>query len=206
MPRDLRIVLPVSGIARGKSRLVSVLASAERARLNEQLLRHALTVAADLFGPPGGCIVVSPCLRARRIARAAGMTTLAQSRPLRGLNAAIRQGVQHVLRQGGRRVLVLPVDLPSLSVAALSEVMRAVRAGARHVVVPDRDETGTNVLLVPARLATRTYFGEHSFERHLLAAEAEGRQSFVPRCPPLMQDLDTPGHFAEWVAAGRRWG
>lgn len=198
--------MPVSGIARGKSRLASVLSSAERARLNEQLLRHALAVAIALCGSSGGCIVVSPCARVRRIARAAGASTLVQSRPLGGLNAAIRQGVRHVLRRGGHRVLVLPVDLPQLSLAALSEVVRAARAGAKSLVVPDRDDAGTNVLLVPARLDTRTYFGEHSFERHLRAGKAQGRASFVSRCAPLMQDLDTPGHLAQWVAAGRRWG
>lgn len=195
----------MSGITRGKSRLASVLSSGERARLNARLLEHALSIALGVSAKSGGCIVVSPCARARNIAHSAGALTLVQARPLRGLNAAIRQGVRHALRHGARRVLVMPVDLPRLSVFALSEVMRAARAGARCIVVPDRDEAGTNVLLLPARLDTRTHFGEHSFERHLHAARAEGLPALVPRSAPLMQDLDTPEHLAEWIGAGRRW-
>jgi len=206
VPRDLWIVLPVSGIARGKSRLVSVLAPGERARLNEQLLDHALRVVVGVVEEAGRCIVVSPCARTRRIARAAGVRTLVQSRPLPGLNAAIRQGVRFALRRGARLALVLPVDLPQLSVDTLSGVIRAVRPGVKCVVVPDRDEAGTNVLLVPARLDVRTQFGEHSFERHLRAAKARGLSALVSRCGPLMQDLDTPAHLAAWIAAGRRWG
>jgi 2-phospho-L-lactate guanylyltransferase len=206
VPRDLRIVLPVSGIARGKSRLAAVLSSGERARLNEQLLDHALSIAFGVLGESGGCIVVSPCVRARRIAHLAGVSTLAQARPLRGLNAAVRQGLRYAMRQGARRVLVLPVDLPRLSVPALGEVMRAARAGTKWLVVPDRDRHGTNVLLLPARLDVRTQFGEHSFERHLHAAKVQGPSALVSGCAPLMQDLDTPEHLADWIAAGRRWG
>lgn len=206
MPRDLRIVLPVSGIARGKSRLASVLSSGERARLNVQLLRHALSVALGLSGRSDGCIVVSPCARARRIAHVAGASALVQARPLRGLNPAIRQGVRHALREGARRVLVLPVDLPQLSVPALEEVIRAVRRGDQWMVVPDREEAGTNVLVMPARLDTRTRFGAHSFEKHLRAAKLQGHRARVVRGVPLMQDLDTPEHLVAWIDAGRRWG
>ena len=205
MPRDLRIVLPVSGIGRGKSRLASVLSPIERTRLNRHLLDHALSVVGEVSPAPGSCLVISPCARVRRIARLAGAVSVAQARPLRGLNAAIRQSVRAAMRQGARRVLVMPVDLPRASVSALAEVMRRARSGGQCIIVPDRAEAGTNVLLMPARLDVRAQFGENSFLRHLRSAQERGHPATVLALPPLMQDLDTPEDLAAWISAGRRW-
>lgn len=205
MPRDLRIVLPVSGIGRGKSRLGEVLSPIERMRLNRHLLAHALSVAREVSPASGSCLVISPCARVRRIARLAGAAPVAQARPLRGLNAAIRQSVRAALRQGARRVLVMPVDLPRASVLAIGEVLRRARSGGRCIIVPDRDEAGTNILLMPARLGVHPQFGEDSFRRHLRSAQERGRPAIVLTLPPLMQDLDTPEDLAAWVRAGRRW-
>lgn len=130
---------------------------------------------------------------------------LVQARPLRGLNAAIRQGVRLAMRRGARRVLVMPVDLPRASGVAIGEVMRRARSGERCVIVTDRDEAGTNVLLMPARLDVHPQFGEDSFRRHLRSAQERGHATIALALPQLMQDLDTPADLAAWIRAGRRW-
>jgi 2-phospho-L-lactate guanylyltransferase len=205
MPRDLRIVVPVSGIARGKSRLASALPSSERARLNGRLLDHALAVALGVSDWPDRCLVISPCARVLAAARAVGARPLAQARPLRGLNAAIRQAVRALLREGARRVLVMPVDLPLASARAVAPLLAYARAGAQWVIVPDREGAGTNVLVMPARIDIGPRFGADSFRQHVGAARAAGRPAVVVKSSPLMQDLDRPEHLATWIAGGRRF-
>jgi len=202
----LWIVLPLSGIARGKSRLASVLSPAGRTRLNRQLAQHGVRAVVDSLQDPTHCVVVSPCARSLRVARDAGVSALAEGRPARGLNAAVRQAVGYALRRGARRVLVLHADLPRLSESSLRELLRRADPAARSVIVPDRERIGTNALLCPAGPGIVLHFGAESFAKHCETARAAGRAPSVVEIDALMQDLDTPEHHAAWLAAGRRWG
>ena len=76
--RELWIVLPVSGIARGKSRLASALSPIERGQLNRRLVWHALDVMRSALATPGRCIVVSPCARTLLLAKKAGAIALCE--------------------------------------------------------------------------------------------------------------------------------
>lgn len=203
---DTWVVLPVSGIAKGKSRLAPVLSAAERSRLNRQLVRHGVGVVVDALGIPSRCVVVSPCARSLRIARELGAVALAETRPARGLNAAIRQAVRYALRRGARRVLILHADLPRMSVKVLGGLLRIAGSGTRNVVVPDRERTGTNALMCAARREIALHFGPDSYAKHCWSARAAGQAPMIYDEDALMQDLDTPAHLAAWNAAGRTWG
>jgi len=198
--------MPVSGIARGKTRLAPVLSAAERGRLNRQLVRHAVRTLLGALGSAAPCIVVSPCERALRIAREAGALGLPEHRPGRGLNAAVRQAIRYAARRGARRVLVLPADLPLASVAQLRALLRRTGPLARSLLVPDRERSGTNAILLHAGPDPQPRFGPQSFAKHLDAARAAGREPVIFELPGLVQDLDTPGHLAGWRSAGMRWG
>lgn len=199
-------MLPVSGIAKGKSRLAPVLSPLERSRLNRQLVRHGVRVAVDALGMAARCVVVSSCARSLRIARTAGAATLAETRPARGLNAAIRQAVRHAMRRGAHRVLILHSDLPHMSAALLDRLLRAAGPAARSVVVPDREQVGTNALLCVARPGIALHFGPDSYTKHCRSAHESGRDPLVFEAAALAQDLDTPEHLAQWLASGRVWG
>lgn len=202
----LWLVLPVSGMAKGKSRLAPVLSPLDRSRLNRQLVQHGVSVAVDALGMATRCIVVSPCARSLRIARAAGAVALAETRPARGLNAAIRQAVSHAMRQGARRVLILHSDLPRMSAPLLGRLLRIARPGTRSAVVPDRERVGTNALLCVARPGLVLHFGPDSYSKHCDSAREFGGDPRVFEAAALAQDLDTPEHLAQWLAAGRGWG
>ena len=57
-------LLPVHGIAAGKSRLAAVLDAPARAALNHHLLTHTLEMIAAWQGDLAQCLVVSPCAEA----------------------------------------------------------------------------------------------------------------------------------------------
>src|SRR5690606_6611138 len=92
---------------------------AARRRLNRALLERTLAAIAAWQGGLARCVVVSACARSLLGARRRGAVALREPAPRRGLNRAAALGRKLARRQGARRVLVLPADLPQLSRSAL---------------------------------------------------------------------------------------
>ena len=202
MSAALWTVLPVRGIAAGKSRLVAVLDAAGRAALNRRLLETTLDAVARHAGGLRQCIVVSPCAEARAIATDFGAAALID--PGEGLNPAVAQATAAAAAAGAAQVLVLPCDLPRLDAGALHALAGLAQPGRHMVIAPDRTDSGTNALLVDAHRGFPFRFGERSFAKHRAWAAARGWGLSVCRLPALAFDLDTPEDLAEWRAAACR--
>src|SRR5262245_24724412 len=150
-PSGLWIVVPVRGIADGKSRLATVLDAAARASLNRRLLATTLEVIGRWRGDLSRCVVVSPCDQALEAASRLGAAIVSQAGHSSGLDAAATLGASYSGGRDADSVLVLPCDLPRLTPHALS-VLTEARVSERHfVIAPDRSRSGTNALLLPAR-------------------------------------------------------
>lgn len=193
---DLYVVVPVRGLAEGKSRLASVLTPAQRIALNRTLLVQTLHVLQAWRGDLAQCIVVSGCERALGIAREAGAVTVIEAHAS-GLNAAVTLATAHAARSGARRVLVLPCDLPALTQQALADFL-ARAANADVALAPDLSGSGTNALIIGTAHAFEFKFGPGSFALHSRAAAAVGARVFVHRAPQLAFDLDTPRDLERW--------
>lgn len=131
---------------------------------------------------------------------------MSERRPQRGLNAAIEQAVGQAVLGGARRVLILPSDLPLMSVRALEDFTRSARPPMRVAIAPDRARTGTNALLLRVPAGIRFCFGPESFERHREAAQAHSGEPVVCDLSALAADLDTPEDRAAWMRGGAHWG
>jgi 2-phospho-L-lactate guanylyltransferase len=199
---DLVVVLPVRGLASGKSRLEAVLAPAARAELNEWLLDRTLLTLRSWLGSVDSCVVVSACERVLHIAGSNASDIVRETR-VAGLNAAAALGLQRAVERGASKVLVLPCDLPHLTVHALQALARDANRGD-VVIAPDRSGTGTNALLVPAQLTPDFRFGDDSFALHLAAAAAAGAGVVVHRSPEIAFDLDTAEDYALWSSTTGR--
>jgi 2-phospho-L-lactate guanylyltransferase len=191
----LAVVLPVRGIAGGKSRLAPVLDAGERAAFNAWLLRHTLDVLRAWRGTEN-CVVVSACDDAIGIAAAFGAHCVREP-PGAGLNAAAALGAAHASSLGRASLLVLPSDLPQLTAGALDALVCESR-GADVLIAPDESGAGTNALLVAAHSRLEFRFGPKSFESHCRAAAALGLRVVVHRSPPFAFDVDTPDDYARW--------
>ena len=196
-------VVPVRGLEHGKSRLAPVLDPAGRARLNRWLLERTLAVIGRRDGDLGHCVVVSPCAAALALARSAGAVALPESTGA-GLNRAVSRAASCAAEHGARRVLVLPCDLPKLTIRSLAALARAARGAQRMVIAPDRAGTGTNALLVGAQQPFEFRFGEGSYARHLSLAAERGWSAAICSRPELAFDLDTPEDFAAWTERTKR--
>ena len=168
----LWVVVPIRGLASGKSRLSTVLDPAARRQLNRRLLSLTLKALGQWRGGLDRCLVVSPCPEALAMAADHGAAAVLEPPEADDLNGAAALGASHASRNGAGSILILPCDLPGLTAPALAAIERAA-ATARHMVIaPDRHGTGTNALLVNAQGPFEFRFGERSYTRHLqLAAE-----------------------------------
>jgi 2-phospho-L-lactate/phosphoenolpyruvate guanylyltransferase len=191
------VVVPVRGIATGKSRLAGVLDNAARAQFTTWLLERTLTAVGAWRGTLDSCIVVSTCARVAELCRARGAMVLAEE-GAGGLNAAAALGLDRACAMDAASVLVLACDLPLLDAHALERF--AVAAGNADIAIaPDRSGRGTNALIVRCGASFDFHFGEDSYVRHSEAAAAHGLKLAVHREEALAFDVDTPDDYARWL-------
>ena len=132
-------VVPVGHLERAKSRLGEVLDAEERRDLVIGLLER--TLAATL-GTPGiaETIVVTPDDEVATLANAAGARVIRQAD--RGLNHGLAEARSAALEDGATALLVLPADLPSVSPAAVSDLLDVLGRRRRHSSRSSRIATG----------------------------------------------------------------
>ncbi|MDL5155919.1 2-phospho-L-lactate guanylyltransferase [Actinomycetospora termitidis] len=117
--------------------------------------------------------------------------------PGRGLNAAIRAGIE---RWGGSApVGVLLADLPALRAAELDDALAAARAALRRApaaFVADHTGEGTSLLVLAPGFTPR--FGPGSAAAHAAA----GAVALTGDWPGLRHDVDVPSDLDEVRALG----
>jgi 2-phospho-L-lactate guanylyltransferase len=184
-------IIPVAPLEAAKSRLGGALDAEERQDLAEGLL--AITVATALeVDLLADVLVVSPDPEVLTRAATLGARTLRQRTS--GLNAGLGEGREDVIAGGAAVVVVLPIDLPFVTVAAINAVLQAlVQASGEPavVLVTDRHGSGTNVLALRPPSVIDFHFGPDSRRAHREAAAAAGAR-YVEVDGPLTFDLDTP--------------
>jgi 2-phospho-L-lactate guanylyltransferase len=177
-----------------------VLSPRARAGLSRQFLGHALDVLAVVPGL-AQTLVISRDPAARALGRERGTLTLAEP-AASDLNQALWRGTEAAMAAGAQAVLVLPTDLPFLSVEDVVQLI-GVEAGPDVGLAPDRHGTGTNALFVRPPGMFGYAFGGGSFERHLALARAAGAAVRVCRLPGVALDVDGPEDLRLYQAARR---
>jgi 2-phospho-L-lactate/phosphoenolpyruvate guanylyltransferase len=183
-------IVPVKPLRRGKSRLAGVLTEEERADLNRRLLVHTLdtlTAIPELEH----VLVISRDPAALALARDHGARTV-QENGAPALNVALTRATVVARNYATRGVLIVPADLPLLTVEDV-RIMLACGANPPVVAVaPDRRRQGTNALLVCPIGLIKYEFGPGSFQRHCERAIQAGARLEIVDLPSLALDMDLP--------------
>ncbi len=183
------VVVPVGALDGGKSRLGEVLDAEER---HDLVLRLADATIRSAVATPGieETIVITPDDTVRGLALAAGARPIRQRS--RGLNAGLREARAEAIAGGATAMLILPIDLPRVTPAALTAIIATLRddPGPLVGIVPDQQRRGTNALLLAPPDVIDVHFGGDSRAAHVAAAAAAGAR-IVELDGPLRQDLDT---------------
>ena len=196
-PSPIYAVVPVKDPPVGKTRLAPILDAGQRRELCLFLAKRTLEFCAEAFGAE--CtIVVTAAPDVARWAAEARVRVVPEPAGENGLNAAIFVGAAQAHKCGAGGLLVVPADLALLTVDELRAVAKAIPAAPGCLIVPDRRDSGTNMLgLAPFREGVLA-FGEGSLKRHSDLAHRAGYEVRIHRSAALALDLDLPEDYAAW--------
>jgi len=194
---SLHVVVPVRGLEEGKTRLGETLDAEERETLIVGLLHRLLEILAA-WPPSRRTHVVSDDAIVRRVAQEHGASVVGE--PAAGdLNAALVAARGAAVARHASAILILPADLPLVTVASLDRLLDAADAAlaAGHgqplvVAAPSDARGGTNALLLSPPDVIEPAFGPGSLEAHVRAARAADASVQLVIDPQLGFDLDTP--------------
>ncbi len=186
------LLAPVKPLAEAKSRLAPVLAVGERAAVMRNLLGRTLSLAAQsaLFST---LLVVTRDPAVGELAHRSGVLVLHEDG--HDLNLALVQGREYAQQAGAQSLLILPADLPLLTIVDL-QTLCALSEGEDGLVISPAQDGGTNALHLRLPSALPFCFGENSYAAHLAAAAAAGLTPRIYDSPTVRFDLDWPADLA----------
>lgn len=183
-------IVPVKPMRLGKSRLANVLSEDDRAQLNRQLLAHTIDVLKSVKDIEH-VLVVSRDLAALALAREHGARTV-QEDGTPHLNVALTRATFFARAYNTHGVLVLPADLPLITIEDIEAMLDCAHDPPVVVVAPDRHREGTNALLIAPPGTINYDFGPNSFSKHCEQTITVGARLEICNLPSLAFDVDWP--------------
>jgi 2-phospho-L-lactate/phosphoenolpyruvate guanylyltransferase len=194
-------VVPVKDTSAAKQRLAASLPQTQRRELALAMLEDVLDALASARSL-AGILAVTMDPAARRLASRYG-AEISQELAAEGHTAAVMGAARRLAADGGA-MLTLPGDVPLVTAAEVERVIEAHRRGHPFVIVPARDERGSNAILASPADAVPLRFGDDSFFPHLAAARACGLEPAILPLPGIGLDIDTPEDLAAFLARPSR--
>lgn len=188
----LWVIIPVKSLQDTKSRLSAILTKQERSALTLHLLHHQLDI---LLPNPAinGILVVSRDDTVAKEAMARGCEVLVED-ATHDLNKALVEARDRVAGTASH-ILILPSDLPRITAESVDTILGQRPLAA---ICSDRHGTGTNALLIPAKVPFPFAFGPHSFQHHLSLLTHYKIPHQPLYLPDIAFDLDTPADWNAW--------
>ena len=178
------VIIPANPFEQSKTRLSPALSLKQRVNLSRQLLLRTIRLARQV----GQVVVISRGSAVRHLAKQAGDWALVESGT--DLNSALRQASEWAVGRGGQTALILPADLPLLTLANLTEIIKLGQQIPSVVIAPCHRTDGTNALLLRPPNAIDFAFGPGSYKKHQLSAIKIGLEPIIYRSPTIALDLD----------------
>lgn len=194
-------VVPVKDTRNAKQRLAAALPQAQRSALALAMLEDVLEALAGARSL-AGIIVVTIDPSARELAQRYG-AQISEDHATEGHTGAV-MGAAHSLAARGDAMLTIPGDVPLVVADEIERVIATHRRGHRFVIVPARDEMGSNTILAAPANAVPLRFGDDSYFPHLAAARARGIEPVSLPLPGIGLDIDTPEDLAAFLAKPSR--
>ena len=191
-------VVPAKRFAHVKSRLMPVLTSDERRMLAGAMLADVLSVVTRARCL-GGVIVITSEPKLVAIARDAGAEIVSDLDCENTQSAAVAVGARRLADMGQAGMLVIPADVPLITVDDVEAIVCRHRAAPSVTLVPSTKDRGTNALACSPPLAVSCHFGGDSLRAHVNAARAAGIAASIVRLERVGLDIDRPDDLAEFL-------
>jgi len=189
-------ILPVKSPHNAKQRLKEFLAVEERETLARMLYTQTLAALCKAEGIDRVAVVTCDAEVAGHARRAGALVFEENEQVSHSVSADA--ACLRAMELGASTVLLVPIDVPTVTPADFSQLAASARPGV--IIVPSCDGTGTNALARTPPDCIESRFGPGSCRVHLDQARSKGLPAEVLRIPGLMFDLDTPEDVAEFLA------
>jgi coenzyme F420-0:L-glutamate ligase/coenzyme F420-1:gamma-L-glutamate ligase len=193
------ILIPVKSTARAKGRLGAVLDQHARQRLSLAMLGDVLAAVMPAAGSLVDAVYVATSdPEAIALARSHGAAVIEEGEQ-RSESHSVDAASRACVAQGIEAVLTLPADVPAVQTADIRSLCETLSDRA-VVLVPSRDDKGTNAIWRRPPLAIPSRFGFDSFRKHQAEAEAQGLAWAALRLARPAVDIDEPEDMAAFLA------
>ena len=192
------VVIPAKDFHNAKKRLAGLLKPRERSELARAALTDTLTACAQAAGLSGLGVVTSD-QEVARLAESLQAEVLWET-DARGQSEAVARGGRECLQRGIPAMLTMPGDIPLLTTADVEALASLAKLPQSVVLVPNRDDTGTNAVLLKPPDCLPVAFGDDSFRRHMRLCREHALTVDVRRMPRLALDIDTPNDLTAFIA------
>lgn len=186
-------VVPVKVLSSAKQRLQACLGD-RREGFTIAMLKDVLVALTD-SRRVGQVVCVTADTRVATASAHHAVLLVDEGQP-RGMNRAIRLGIETARSHGAQRVVVLPADLPLATGREIDRLLlalehQAVRGGPPIIGLgAAADGRGTNFLSLESGIPFETRFGTDSFRQHQVAAKKEGIRTVLLASAALSFDID----------------
>ncbi len=197
--RSTAVIVPVKG-QNPKTRLAALLSPYQRRQLQIAMLEDTLQtlIRARMVS---NAFVISSDAHILGFAERFGARSIREPRDA-GVNAAVNRALDETASYD--RQLVVPADLPLLTVEDLKAGPMLAREGAQVVISPSEGFDGTNMLLVTRSVGLPLHYDDDSFRKHFASASARRLRVAVYYSRGVGFDVDRPRDLHRFFRYRRR--
>ncbi len=192
------VIVPVKDLSKAKERLSSVLSQEDRTALAYAMLEDVLT-AVQGSKLADRSFVVTMDRRAIEIALSYGIEVIEETEQ-KGESHSVDYASRISIEKGAESVLVIPGDAPLITSEDIDSVLEKERETPCVILVPARDDFGTNAILRKPPDAIPSRFGDDSFRKHMDEAKERGIHCDTFRNSRIALDIDQPDDLAEFLS------
>lgn len=192
------VLIPVKDLSKAKERLSSVLPQEERTALAYEMLEDVLS-AVKGSKLADRRFVVTLDEKTIEIAGSYGFEIIEETEQS-GESGSVDYASLICMDRGAESVLVVPGDAPLITSRDIDAVLEREGDNPSVLLVPARDDYGTNAILRKPPNIIPSRFGEDSFRKHMNEAREKGVLFDVYRNPRIALDIDRPEDLDEFLS------
>lgn len=192
------IIVPVKDLSKAKERLSSVLSQEDRTALAYAMLEDVL-IAVQASKLADRRFIVTMDRRAIEIALSYGIEVIEETEQ-KGESHSVDYASRICMDKGAVSVLVIPGDAPLITSEDIDFVLEKEKEAPSVILVPARDDFGTNAILRKPPDAIPSRFGDDSFRKHTDEAMERGIHIDTFRNSRIALDIDHPDDLTELLS------
>lgn len=187
-------LVPVKDMSKAKERLSPVLSLAERTALAFAMLEDVLG-ALKSSGHLGKLFVITLDESAVELANSMDIEVI-REKTQESESGSVDYGSRICKELGAESVLVIPGDAPLITAEDVDFILERGEPFPSIILVPARDELGTNAILRRPPDIIPSRFGYDSFRKHIFEADKIDIPHYTYNLPRVALDIDEPRDLA----------